>query len=113
MKTKQIVEAVQNGTCLVVVEYRAFKLETIKFRDKKTGAMVEKMTIKHSVEAGDTQMSLVEWLPDGADTKALQPLYKKGEKCVLVVKSLEQDMGFMRATGDLVPLEPDAEAPKK
>jgi len=110
MTQKEFIEAALAGKPIIIVEYRSFKLETIKFRDKSsvTGQMIEKDTVAHACEAGDMQMRITEWLPDGADVKNLKAPFAKGQKCAFLIKGMQQDKGFFRAQGELVPVTEDA-----
>lgn len=107
MNKAQFVEAALSGKPIIIVEYRAFKHEVIKFRDKSsvTGQMIEKDTVAHSCEAGDMQMRVSEWLPDGADVTKLKAPFAKGQKCAFLIKGMQQDKGFFRAQGELLPYE--------
>lgn len=113
MKQSEFIRGVLAGKPAIVVEYRQFKMEPITYRDTKSGAMVTKDTVAHGVEAGDLQVRVSEWIPDGVDAKTLKPAFEKGTKCILVIKSLNTDKGVLRAQGELIPLEPDEPAKAK
>jgi len=106
MKQAEILKAVLSGVPVVVVEYRAFKLEEISYADKKQGGMrVTKPIVKHAIELGDTQASIAEWLPDGVKLSDIKPTFKKGDKCVLRIEGVENVSGFASIRGKLEPFE--------
>jgi len=106
MKQDEIMKNVLNGVPVVVVEYRSFKIETIRYTDKKTGSAVSKPMIKHGIEMGDQQATITEWLPDGAVLTDVKPHFKKGDKCILKIQGVEQIQGFASIRGTLEPYEP-------
>jgi hypothetical protein len=99
------------GKPVVLVEYRSFKQEEIRYRDKKTGAAVERQIVKHAVEMGGAQVQISEWLPEGTKPGTAQPPFKKGHMAVLEIHGMRAEQGFYRAEGNLFPYE--AEAAKK
>lgn len=105
MKQADMIKRILSGEPIVVVEYRAFKPDTIRYRDKKSGAAVERHVIKHSVEMGDMQVQVTEWLPDGVDLGTVKPTFSKGQRLALKLNGMEPNQGFYQATGDLIPLE--------
>jgi len=105
MKQDEIMKHVLNGSPVVVVEYRSFKIETIRYTDKKTGSAVQKPMIKHGIEMGEQQATITEWLPDGVILTDVRPNFKKGDKCVLTIQGVEQVQGFASIRGKLEPYE--------
>lgn len=105
MKTADITKHVLAGVPCVVVEYRSFGIEKISYVDKRSGTRVEKPMIKHKIEMADTQASISEWLPDGANLADVKPHFKKGDKCVLRIQGVESVQGFAQIKGTLEPLE--------
>jgi len=106
MKQAEILKGVLAGVPLVVVEYRAFKVDNITYADKKAGGMrVTKPIVKHSIELADTQASIAEWLPDGVNLADVKPSFKKGDKCVLRIEGVENVSGFASIKGKLEPFE--------
>jgi len=108
---KQVHERVTEGQILAVAEYRGFRLECIRYRDKKTGAAVSAPIVTHAVELGAQQAKVSEWLPDGTpvDDKGLatnyQPQFKKGDQIVIKVESLKNERGSFTINGTMFKLE--------
>jgi len=86
-------------------EYRGTKAETVNYRDKQTGNRASFSSINHVVETGDQTVTVQERLPDGADIKAVKPPFKKGQKVLVQVESIERVSGFIRATGTMTPVD--------
>jgi len=102
MKMSEIVKRVNAGFPLFVVEYRNLKKDTMEYRDKKTGNMVKKDTLKHLLEFGDGGRSLevMVWLEDGVSPDSVKQPFKRGEKCVFTADSLQQiERGSSAYTG--------------
>lgn len=108
MQQKEFITQALAGKPLVLVEYRAFKQEEIRYRDKKTQATVERQIIKHAVEMGGAQVQISEWLPEGTKPGSAQPPFKKGHMAVLEIQGMRQEQGFYRAEGNLYPYEVEA-----
>lgn len=107
MKTSDVQKAVLAGQLIVVAEYRSFKPDAVRMRDKQTGAVTSKPKVLHSLEFGDVQCTLSEWLPDGVDMASAKQPFPKGSKVVLRLKTLEQvNFGSSYvAQGTMEPLE--------
>lgn len=107
MKQSQFIEAALMGKPLVLVEYRSFKEEQIRYRDKKTNATVERLIMKHAVEMAGAQVQISEWLPDDAKPGQSVPPFAKGSMAVLEIRGMKQEQGFFKAEGALYPFEAD------
>lgn len=105
MKQDELIKRVLAGEPLIVVEYRSFKIDAIRYRDKQTQQTVARNIVKHGIEMGDAQVSVTEWLPDGTDLKTVNPAFAKGEKCVLKLRGMEPQQGFYNASGELLKLD--------
>jgi len=105
MKQADIIKHVMNGVPMVIVEYRGFAIETIRYVDKKSGSAVTKPMVKHKIEMGETQAAISEWLPDGVNLSEVKPTFKKGDKCVLKMQGVENVQGFAQIRGTLEPYE--------
>lgn len=105
MKKIEIMPALEAGQILGIAEYRSSKPEERSFVDEAKGGRVRlSVCVTHSLEIGDSQLAVVEWLPDGtklADVKG--PPFKKGDR-VLVRVALRRDKSKTLATVTLEPL---------
>lgn len=92
MKLSELAKKVAAGQPSFVVEYRNLKKDTMEYRDKKTGNMVKKDTLKHLLEFGEGSKSLevMVWLEDGVSPDTVKQPYKRGEKCIFTADSLNQ-----------------------
>lgn len=109
MKKQAVLNSVLAGNLLLIAEYRSFKVEPISYRDKKNGNMMHRFIAKHSLEAGDNQLQVADFMPDDYNHEkapAVAP-FKKGTLCVLAVDTFKQEKGFISASGELTPLEED------
>jgi len=113
MNKETFIKLALAGKPLVLVEYRSFTEEVIRYRDKKTGSAVEKPIIKHAVEMASSQVQVTEWLPDGYKPGAMVPPFKKGEMVVLEIEGMNEEKGFYRASGALHEFENDTAASVK
>jgi len=113
MKSSDVVREVLAGRLLVVAEYRSFKPDSVRMRDKASGQTVIKPKVLHSLEFGDVQVTISEWLPDGVSILDAKPPFNKGQKVVVRMKTLEPvNFGASYTmTGALEPLEADDAAP--
>jgi len=105
----EFVKLALSGKPVVLVEYRSFKEETLRYRVKAgptAGQAVTRLILKHSVEMGETQVSVSEWLPDDAKPGVAQPPFKKSQMAVLELKGMTQEQGFYKAEGTLFPYDP-------
>lgn len=107
MKNVDVAKHVMAGKLLVIAEYRSFKPDAAKMRDKATGATVMRPKVLHSIEFGDVQATISEWLPDGTDMAQVKSSFKKGDKVVVHLKTLEPvNFGASyTVTGTMEPLE--------
>lgn len=105
MNKQQIADAILAGKPVVVVEYRSFKIDEIRYNDKKTGARVKRDIVKHGLELAGKPCVLTEWLPDGTNLEIIKPQFRKGENCVLEIEELAGDRDTLTARGSLAPYE--------
>jgi hypothetical protein len=80
-----------------VGEWRGAKPETVKYISKKTGQPAQFGKLTHVVETGEgatfASIDVTEMVPDGTDP-AVHPLpFKRGDKIMVAVKTLEDDFG--------------------
>jgi len=106
----EAVEKFKAGAFVAVAEYRGFKPDAIRYRDKKTGARVSSPVLVHLLEVGDAQVKVTEWCADTVQVDKdglpiVERPYAKGEKVILKLESLESQNGQMSAKGKLFKLE--------
>lgn len=111
-KQNEVVERFLSGAFIVIAEYRTFKVETMGWRDKKTGARVTAPIAVHAVEVGNVQLKLTEWLPDdtpkdAAGVPQVAAAHKKGDRVVIKLESLEVQSGMYSARGTVHAIEAD------
>lgn len=107
MKIADVSKLVLAGQLVVVAEYRSFKPDEVRIRDKQSGAVAIKPKVLHSLEFGDIQATVSEWVQDGLKLSEVKSPFKRGEKVLLRLKTLEPvNFGASyNATGTLEPLE--------
>lgn len=95
------------GACMVVCEYRSSRVDHIAWRDKTTGKAMQADLLRHTVEVGNTTVSVAQRLAEDVDPNrfvANFPL-KKGDKCVMHFTQWHVERGATSANGELEKLE--------
>lgn len=115
MKHSQAVQLMLTGTPVVLVEYRNLKKDKQRYRDKKTGSMVERDVSKHLCEfqGGAGSLEVMQWLEDGQTPESIPAIAKKGEMVFFIIKELTQE-GYGAAytgTGTFEKVTPEDEIP--
>lgn len=105
MTQKEIIELVEAGKPVCVVEYRGFTADRMRWIHKKSGKQMEAGIIKHRVETGEEGFVVSEFLDDKVDEKTYSNGFKKGDRVVLVVETFKREQGTLSASGQLYPLE--------
>lgn len=100
----EAVELFKGGDKLIVCEYRLGKAERINYRDKVTQKAAQFVTVRHSIEIGDSAFVVSERVPDDFDEKAFKPTITKGTKCVLRFERFAVANGVGQFSGTLIPL---------
>jgi len=114
MNKTTFIQKVLEGNPLVLVEYRSFKEDSIRYRVKtgpQAGQAVERVVIKHAVEMGASPVMVTEWLPEGTAKGTAVPPFKKGSYAVLELRGMTNDNGTYKAEGTLWPYDPSEDAP--
>lgn len=88
-----------------IAEYRSSTAETVKYQDKKTGRMAEMALLRHNVEVGDVAVAINERTTDDFKADTYKSPYKKGQKVLVCLQSMETDKGLVRARGTLTAIE--------
>jgi len=106
MKKSAILDKIQTGKSFIVfAEYRGSTPDMLTLRDKVTSQTRQRPLIKHRLEVGEFQISLTEWLPDGADPVKSVPSFKKGELIAVELSALIREAGLYKASGTLLAVE--------
>jgi len=100
-------KAFEAGSRLVVCEYRSSRVDHIEWRDKTTGKAMQADLLRHTVEMGNTTLSVAQRLPENADPHKFAASFpiKKGDKCVLHFTQWRVEKGATSATGELERLD--------
>lgn len=106
MKTKDLIEKIQAGQLLAVVEYRGTVKDSIPWRDEKTGRTITIKLATHNVEAGETALKITEKLDENTNMDTWSPPFRKGQKCVWHIETKSRLKGVEKASGKLEVLEP-------
>jgi hypothetical protein len=102
LSSEVIGKALMAGSCLFVGEWRGAKPETVKYVSKKTGQPAQFGKLTHVVETGEgatfASVDVTEMVPDGVDPAAHPVPFKRGDRILVSVKSLEDDFGSKTVT---------------
>lgn len=93
------------GTPVLVCEYRLHTPDEMKWIHKKTGKPMHAIIARHRVETTNDGFEVTEFMPDGTKIEDCKPVFKKGQKVVLVVENFVQNAGSLSARGQLHALE--------
>lgn len=106
MKLTEALKKLETGAFLGgIAEYRSSCAETIKYQDKKTGRMAEMAMLRHNIEVGDVAVAINERTTDDFKADAYKSPFKKGQKVLVCLQSMETDKGLVRARGTLHAIE--------
>lgn len=89
---------------LCIVEYRTVKPDDRDWRDPATGRVLSFANVRHGVESGADQVTVIERMPEGTKAADAKVPFKKGDLCVLAIRTLVEVKGEHTATGTLEPL---------
>lgn len=104
--TKQVlIDSILSGQAFIVVEFRASKTETIKYRDPKTQQAAQFTKLTHNVEMAGSPVIVSERIPDGVDPNTIKSPFSKGQMVVLHLQRLTTEKGVTIAQGQLHSLE--------
>lgn len=82
------------GVILGVGEYRTCTTRELKFKDEKSDKEVVRKIVEHGLEFGNEQITVSEWLPDGANLADVKPPVQKGEPVVVQIQSFSPKYGI-------------------
>lgn len=105
----------QNGSNILIVEYRSSTAEVITYRDKSTGRMEKMNRLTHNCELGNISLPVSERIPDGSvlEPATYKAPYQKGQRCLLTFESILKEKGAYKVNGRLEPLHQNGEVNKK
>jgi len=99
MKQTEYIQRSLAGERLIIVEFRKTEAEEIRRTAPKAGEKSTMPMAKHTVLSNDESFEVSEFLPDGADVKAVKAPFTKGDKVVLALESMEQTKWGARMRG--------------
>ena len=111
MKDIEILERVQTGEAVAVVEYRGSEVDEMKWTHEKTGRTMTAQIVRHRVETSSESFTVTEFLPDGYDTSKFVCPFKKGQRVVWIVEKLFRNKGAIQAGGTLFDYQPSVIKP--
>lgn len=117
MKISKLRQMMDDGACVLRVEYRASVPDHIKWRDKETKTIMEANILSHNIETCEGAAAVSERVEEGSkfDPTTYQSPFKKGESVALLFKSVDLSRGKRTFYGVLERIEPDevSSAPTK
>lgn len=105
MKKEAAHKLLEEGYLGFIAEYRGSKAETINYMDKKSGKAASMNTLRHNLELGETAIAFNERVDDAFKVTEYKQPYKKGQKVLVFLTSLQNDKGVTRASGRIEALE--------
>jgi len=103
MKTAR--ERWEGGELCVPCEYRMSKAEMLEWNDKQNGQKKSAPLLRHTVELGQTSVTVNERVPDNTKLEDIRVPLKKGESVLLVVSEWTVAKGLVSCRGKLEKLE--------
>ncbi len=97
---------IETGEFVVVGEYRGLTVTQKIQKDDTTGTRIESAYIEHVVECGGNTQHVREWLPRGADVKAVVLPAEVGAMVKARLSSIRMHNGVQYLTGVVIPLLP-------
>jgi hypothetical protein len=106
MKETEIIGKLSSeGKCVFVGEWRGFMPETINYTNKK-GQAAKFARIVHTVEVIDGQrvdaIKVSQSVPDGTDPAQIAVPYKRGQRVVVEVDTMEVERGNRSARSNAI-----------
>lgn len=100
MKKQLFIDNVLAGKPLLLVEYRATEIDEINRKVVKAGESATMPIVKHKVLVGNDSYEVAEFLPNGADIKAIKAPFTKGQMVILEIKTMEVTKWGSRINGE-------------
>lgn len=99
--TPALITRIENGDVVMIAEWRQCNVDTVKLKDKVSGAVRVSTVCRHGLETSKEQVSCSEWLPDGTDAKSVKIPFAKGQAVVIVVTSVNREKGLLTVGGHI------------
>lgn len=100
-----LLDRLNKGEALVCAEYRSTRIDSINVSNKANPSQKEpRIILRHGLEAGNSQLTCVEWTPPGTTAESIKMTLKKGQLVLVSVKRMETIKGVTEISGELVPL---------
>ena len=96
----------ETGEILIVGEYRGLTVTQKILEDDTTGTRIESAYIEHVIECGGNTRHVREWLPVGADVKAVVLPAEVGAMVKARLSSIRMRQEVQYLTGVVIPLLP-------
>jgi len=96
-KAVTVASLLDAGKAIMSGEWRGYAPETIKYTSKKDGKAASFGRIVHTVEVGDGNrveaVKVSQAVPDGTDPESVAVTFKKGQRVLVAVDSMEVEKG--------------------
>jgi len=104
MTAQELLTRLNAGEVLMIAEWRGMRVDSITYRDKRSGRSEARVLLRHGLECGGgDQVSLVEWTPSGTDAKTVAaPSFTRGQRLLVVVTGYSIEKGVRTVSGTLV-----------
>jgi len=99
MKTAEAIKLLTLGYLGFIAEYRSGKTAEIPYVSKKTGKSMTMKKAQHTLEVNGESVVMGEILKDDVDLSKWQAPAAKGQKCLVALKSMSNDLGSLKASG--------------
>lgn len=104
LQQKDVLARVTRGEPVIAGEYRGCEVKSAQVSDFKSGQKVARTVVEHTVEFEIGTRTVSEWLPQGADARAVKAPALKGDKVLVIVTSMSNRLGTVRLGGTILPL---------
>jgi len=85
-----------------VGEYRGCVVRSFAVADKlKPGVKINRVVVEHNVEFGGSPLVVGEWLPEGADEKAVKAPANRGDVVFATIAGLKWEKGVRKCSGSV------------
>lgn len=111
MNKSDVMALLEKGKPVVMGEFRRFKGEVIRWRDKTSGKALEAPSMRFTVETDEETFEVSDFtdVPEGSTAEAVVSAYKcpfkKGARVLVEIKSWIQQKGVVKCRGLLHVLE--------